>query len=162
MKTLKEQLIKESVTINGDYDFDNEYKGNDKCKPIEIKLKFNPIVEYCYFIDDDENVMDWINSDDEPDKTVGSKGTFYFKCKFIPENKGKHTHDIKIWAIIETNVRGDIIDFKINRSGIDDYSPISFDNLADLLYNVSDEYAIGYFEDKDAIISAFNDCDLYR
>ena len=46
--------------------------------------------------------------------------------------------------------------------GIDDYSPISFDNLADLLYNVSDEYAIGYFEDKNAIISAFNDCDLYK
>jgi len=106
--------------------------------------------------------MDWINSDDEPDKTIGSEGTFYFKCKFIPENKGKHTHDIKIWAIVKTNVRGDIIDFKINRSGIDDYSPISFDNLADLLVEISNEYMFGYFEDKNAIISAFNDCDLYK
>ena len=160
MKDLKNRFINESVTID-DSDFNREFKGEDKCKPIEIKLKFTPIVEYCYFVDSNDNVMDWINSNDEPDETVGSQGTFYFKCRFVPENKTRFTHDIKVWVAIRTNVRGDIVDIKINRSGVDAYSPIGFNEIADLLYNVSDEYAIGYFEDKDALIEAFNDCDLY-
>ena len=160
MKNLKEKLLCESVVDVSDYDFDKEFHGKYTGTPTEIKLKFTPIVEYCYFIDNNGEVMDWVNDNGDPNKVL-TAGTFYFKCIFTLENKTKLQSDIKVWAIMKTNYRGDITDIKINRSGIDVYSPIGFNELADLLYQASDEYAIGYFENKDEIIQAFKDCKLY-
>ena len=161
MKDLKDKiLINESVTIS-DADFDDDYKGKDVHNPIEMKINFIPTVEYCYFIDEYGNVMDWINSNDNPDETVGSKGTFYFKCEFKSKTNPHPYCRITIWAVIETNAIGDVNKIKMNRSGINAHNPIGFNELADLLYDIGKEYEIGYFEDKDKIIRAFENCDLY-